>query len=90
MAQRSFERPQIQDRFEFWFFSYETGNPIPTRPCSSAKRSSRPVGRFDPGSDDPALREMVLIGHSQGGLLVKMSAPAGACGTPSATSRSTS
>ena len=26
----------------------------------------------DPGSQDPALRQMVLIGHSQGGLLVKL------------------
>jgi hypothetical protein len=32
------------------------------------------VARLDPGAQDPALRRMVLIGHSQGGLLVKMQA----------------
>ena len=32
------------------------------------------VARLDPGGTDPALRRMVLIGHSQGGLLVKMQA----------------
>jgi pimeloyl-ACP methyl ester carboxylesterase len=32
------------------------------------------IARFDPDGDDPALRELVLIGHSQGGLLVKMTA----------------
>jgi hypothetical protein len=30
------------------------------------------VATLDPGSRDSALREMVLIGHSQGGLLVKL------------------
>ncbi len=32
------------------------------------------MARFDPEGKDPALRRMVLIGHSQGGLLVKMQA----------------
>jgi hypothetical protein len=32
------------------------------------------VARLDPAAQDPALRRMVLIGHSQGGLLVKMQA----------------
>jgi hypothetical protein len=30
------------------------------------------VATLDPGGQDPALRQMVLIGHSQGGLLVKL------------------
>ena len=38
----------------------------------SALRSA--VARLDPDGRDPALRRMVLIGHSQGGLLVKMQA----------------
>ena len=32
------------------------------------------VARLDPEGKDPALRQMILIGHSQGGLLVKMQA----------------
>ena len=32
------------------------------------------VARLDPEGKDPALRRMVLVGHSQGGLLVKMQA----------------
>ena len=32
------------------------------------------MARLDPEGKDPALRRMVLIGHSQGGLLVKMQA----------------
>jgi hypothetical protein len=30
------------------------------------------VERFDPDGRDPAMRQMMLMGHSQGGLLVKM------------------
>ena len=30
------------------------------------------VYKLDPQGRDPALRQMVLIGHSQGGLLAKM------------------
>jgi hypothetical protein len=33
---------------------------------------SAAVARLDPDGKDPALRQMVLVGHSQGGLLVKM------------------
>jgi len=30
------------------------------------------IAPINPGGKDPALQHMVLIGHSQGGLLVKM------------------
>jgi predicted esterase len=50
------------------------GNPI----LYSAARLREPleakVNQLDPDGCDSALREMVLIGHSQGGLLVKLAA----------------
>lgn len=66
--------PRIRERFQFWFFSYDSANPIPYSAMlmRSALRSA--VARLDPDGRDPALRRMVLIGHSQGGLLVKMQA----------------
>jgi pimeloyl-ACP methyl ester carboxylesterase len=66
--------PRIFARYQFWFFSYDTGNPIAY--SASLLRASllEAIERFDPDSADPSLREMVLIGHSQGGLLVKMTA----------------
>ena len=42
------------------------------RSCCCAIRCQRAVEKLDPQGKDPALRQMVLIGHSQGGLLVKM------------------
>ena len=66
--------PSIRDRFEFWFFSYETGNPIPYSALQLRRALEQAVASLDPAGNDAALRDMVLIGHSQGGLLIKMAA----------------
>jgi hypothetical protein len=66
--------PAIRERFEFWFFSYETGNPIPYSALQLRKALEQAVAKLDPQGQDAALRDMVIIGHSQGGLLAKMTA----------------
>lgn len=66
--------PDIRNRFQFWFFNYETGNPVPYSALVLRDALVDAVARLDPESRDPALREMVVIGHSQGGLLAKMTA----------------
>ena len=66
--------PRIRNRFEFWFFRYETGNPILYSALKLREELAGAVAALDPQAEDPALRDMVLIGHRQGGLLVKMSA----------------
>lgn len=62
----------IRDRFQFWFFAYESGNPIPYSALLLRDALTDAVKALDPSGQDPALRRMVLIGHSQGGLLAKM------------------
>ena len=59
-------------RFQFWFFTYRSGNPILYSGGILSEALSRVVAEFDPEGEDPALRRMVLIGHSQGGLLAKL------------------
>jgi hypothetical protein len=66
--------PDIRDRFEFWFFSYETGNPITYSALQLRRSLEQAVSSLDPAGKDLALRDMVLIGHSQGGLLIKLAA----------------
>jgi pimeloyl-ACP methyl ester carboxylesterase len=66
--------PDIRDRFEFWFFTYETGNPITYSALHLRRALEQAVASLDPTGEDRALRDMVLIGHSQGGLLAKMTA----------------
>lgn len=64
--------PVIQDRFQFWLFTYNTGNPIPISALQLRTALEAAISKLDPDRRDPALRNMVLIGHSQGGLLAKM------------------
>ena len=64
--------PRIRDQFQFWFFSYETGNPIPYSALLLREALRDAVAKVDPAGKDKALRRMVVIGHSQGGLLAKM------------------
>jgi pimeloyl-ACP methyl ester carboxylesterase len=66
--------PRIRQRYQFWFFTYETGNPIIYSAMRLRESLESAIATLDPGSRDPALRQMVLIGHSQGGLLVKLMA----------------
>jgi hypothetical protein len=63
---------EIRSRFQFWFFQYDSGNPIALSAMRLREALSTAVARLDPDGKDPALRQMVLMGHSQGGLLVKM------------------
>jgi pimeloyl-ACP methyl ester carboxylesterase len=66
--------PKLADRYQYWFFFYETGNPIPYSAMRLRESLEETVHRLDPQGKDLALRQMVVIGHSQGGLLTKMTA----------------
>jgi len=66
--------PLIRQRFQFWFFMYDSGNPIAYSAMLLRRALRDAVARFDPDGRDACLRDMVVIGHSQGGLLTKMTA----------------
>jgi pimeloyl-ACP methyl ester carboxylesterase len=66
--------PELRKRYQFWFFQYDSGNPIVLSALRLREALGAAVARLDPEGKDAALRRMVLIGHSQGGLLVKMQA----------------
>jgi len=66
--------PTIRSHFQFWFFTYDTGNPIPYSAGLLRSSLSNALKTFDPEGKDSALQKMVVIGHSQGGLLTKMTA----------------
>jgi pimeloyl-ACP methyl ester carboxylesterase len=63
--------PRLFSRYQFWFFSYETGNPIAYSAMLLRDALTNAVAQLDPDGKDPALRRMVVMGHSQGGLLTK-------------------
>ncbi|MFO1024159.1 MAG: alpha/beta hydrolase [Acetobacteraceae bacterium] len=66
------EDAEIRRNYEFWFFTYNTGNPIPISANILRHSLEDAVQSLGGVQGDPALGRMVVIGHSQGGLLTKM------------------
>lgn len=66
--------PRIRERFQIWLFLYDTGNPMAYSGGRLRAALTAAVQEFDPEGKEPALRDMVVIGHSQGGLLTKFTA----------------
>ena len=64
--------PEIRKHFEFWVFSYGTGNPIPYSAVQLRQSLQEAIQNLGGMQADPALGHITLIGHSQGGLLSKM------------------
>jgi pimeloyl-ACP methyl ester carboxylesterase len=60
------------ERYEIWLFMYNTGNPVSMSAEGLRRALSNTVAELDPEGKDPGLQQMVVIGHSQGGLLTKM------------------
>ena len=64
--------PELRRSVQFWFFRYASGNPILYSAADLREVLGEAIATFDPDGDDPALRRMVLVGHSQGGLLARL------------------
>ena len=64
--------PSMRGRYQFWLFQYNTGQPILYSAYLLRRALKAIVTDVDPKGEDPALRRMVVIGHSQGGLLTKL------------------
>ena len=63
---------ELRSKYQFWLFLYNTGNPIAYSAGTLREQLREFIAVRDPEGQDEALQRMVLIGHSQGGLLVRM------------------
>lgn len=64
--------PWFNRRYQIWSFQYVTGEPF-VRSAAAMRTALRDaVSYCDPEQSDPALSEMVLVGHSMGGLVSKL------------------
>jgi hypothetical protein len=72
MLNELYNDPPLRNRLQFLFFQYSTSNPILVSAADLRQSLHAVVKDVDPEGRDPALRQMVLIGHSQGGLLAQL------------------
>jgi pimeloyl-ACP methyl ester carboxylesterase len=66
--------PRIRERYQIWLFIYDNGNPIAYSGGRLRRALENAVREADPSGTAEPLRRMVVIGHSQGGLLTKLTA----------------
>jgi len=66
--------PLLRERYQFWAYNYASGNPITYTAGLLRNDLMNEIHTLDPEGKDPALQHMIIIGHSQGGLLAKLTA----------------
>jgi len=64
--------PEFHRRFEPWLFHYPTGASFLAASATLRAELTAAVTALDRDGRDPALRNLVLVGHSMGGLHAKM------------------
>ena len=64
--------PSLNGSYQFWTFGYETGDPLPYSAWLLRQSLAEARQRFDRDPTEPSFDRMVLVGHSMGGLLAKM------------------
>jgi pimeloyl-ACP methyl ester carboxylesterase len=65
-------QPEIRDRYQFWFYLYPTGQPFWLSAAQLRRDLVQVRETLDPTHQEPALDQMVLIGHSMGGLVSQL------------------
>ena len=64
--------PVLREHIQFWLFTYNTSNPILLSASELREALRQTIAEIDPANQDPTLRNLVLVGHSQGGLLARL------------------
>jgi len=64
--------PQIRDHYQFWFYLYPSGQPFWLSARQMREDLATVRQKVDPHLREPALDQMVLVGHSMGGLVAKL------------------
>ena len=64
--------PEIRDTYQFWFYLYPTGQPFWHSAAAMRKDLAEARQILDPQRRQPALDQMVLVGHSMGGLVSRL------------------
>jgi pimeloyl-ACP methyl ester carboxylesterase len=64
--------PLVRQNYQFWFYLYPTGQPFWFSATQMREDLAHMRREMDPERRHPALDQMVLVGHSMGGLVSKL------------------
>ena len=64
--------PELRDHYQFWFYMYPSGQPFWHSAAQLRTDLADLRATLDPHGQAPALDQMVLVGHSMGGLVSKL------------------
>jgi pimeloyl-ACP methyl ester carboxylesterase len=64
--------PLVRQHYQFWFYMYPTGQPFWLSATQMREHLALMRRELDPERELPALDQMVLVGHSMGGLVSKL------------------
>lgn len=62
----------LRQNFQIWQVYYPTSSPLAFNHVAIRAALQQTLKQFDPEGDDPASRDIVLVGHSMGGLLSRL------------------
>jgi pimeloyl-ACP methyl ester carboxylesterase len=66
--------PVLRKRCQIWLYLYSSSRSIVISATELREQLAAKIKELDPEGKDAALQQMVVIGHSQGGLLTKLTA----------------
>jgi pimeloyl-ACP methyl ester carboxylesterase len=64
--------PGFAQRYQLWVFRYPTGQGFLQSAATFRTELRAAIAQLDSSGSDPALRSIVLVGHSMGGLIAKL------------------
>jgi pimeloyl-ACP methyl ester carboxylesterase len=64
--------PEIRNNYQFWFYMYPTGEPFWVSASRMRSKLVEVRKTLDPDGSNPVFDQMVLVGHSMGGLVSMM------------------
>lgn len=63
---------QVSSRYQIWTFRYDTGAPFLTSAAALRRELAQLDAYYNPGNCDPAADNIVIVGHSMGGLVANL------------------
>jgi len=73
MAEAINNNPSLRKKYQLWYYFYPTGTPWIVSSSEFRKSYRKLIKTLDPNKNDANIQKTVLIGHSMGGLIARVS-----------------